>query len=421
MGLKRWLMRIRAVDYLLSIILLLFISGILTMSMHLSARTSHRLPSPAHGMVNVEGLQDAGSSGRRARRNVDDDPWEVPAEVYPTILRTPENCQQASILSEFPNATCFSHCTISSCGDDALADIENDNADLVCTARIIQLGFRRSGTGEISRWIKQHPDVTARYADVFINSDGEPVFDVCPIDQLRDVTLAGYFEPVPLSSVGSADDHKNYYLHCENCLTTSNVDYLFAKLNMDLPTAMFPFIDTPSQRFIITIKNPTDRALAEYFYPYIMAGTDLSTVGNQVLHDFMSAGIEQAKSCMSAHGPTGCVYGHNTLFSAPALDETRMLYDSCYSTHLAQVLTQVNISQTYFVKIEEYSADSYGIMQEVYNFVGLGYVEPPPTPAPTPTHKPIKTETIVMMDEFFEPFNRELRDLLGDDKWLYIR
>ncbi|XP_067943429.1 uncharacterized protein [Watersipora subatra] len=137
----------------------------------------------------------------------------------------------------------------------------------------------------------------------------------------------------------------------------------------------------------------------------------------------MSTGIEQAKSCMSAHGPTGCVYGHNTFFGTPALDETQMLYASCYSTHLNHVLNQITMSQIFFVKIEEYSANSGAVMQDIYDFVGLRYVEPPTTPAPTPPFlvKPILRETIAMMDEFFEPFNRELEELLGSDKWLYTR
>ncbi|XP_067943248.1 uncharacterized protein [Watersipora subatra] len=420
MGLKRWLLRIRAVDYLLSLTMLLFISGILTISMHLSAKTSHHLPSPAHHMINVEDPRDDHSSRQRARRSVNEDTWEVPAEAYPITLRAPENCEQASILSEFPNATCFSHCTASACGSDALASLESGNAEMVCTARIIQLGFKRSGTGEISRWIKQHPAVTARYFDVFMDSDGEPIFDVCPIEQLRDATRAGYFPSVPLTSVGSADNQKHYYLHCEHCLTASNVDYLFSTLNVDLPTAMFPFINSSNQRFIVTIKNPTDRAIAEYFYQYIKTGTNLTTVGNQVFHDVMSAGIKQAKSCITAHGPTGCVYGHNTLFSAPILAETQMLYDGCYSTHLKQVLNQISMSQMYFVKIEEYSASSGTVMQEVYNFVGLEYVEPSPI-SKTHNHIICRPPSILMMDAFFEPFNRELSNLLGNDKWLYTR
>ncbi|XP_067943238.1 uncharacterized protein [Watersipora subatra] len=134
----------------------------------------------------------------------------------------------------------------------------------------------------------------------------------------------------------------------------------------------------------------------------------------------MSAGINQAKSCMLEYGPTGCVYDHNTLLSTAALAKTQMLYDSCYSTHLAQVLTQISISQTYFVKIEEYSASPQTVMQDAYNFVGLVYFEPPATPV-NPIDKPIYSDTIIMMDAFFEPFNQELRDLLGDDKWLYNR
>ncbi|XP_067942242.1 uncharacterized protein [Watersipora subatra] len=423
MGLKRWFLRVRAVDLILSVLTLLFITGILVMNTQLSAKDSHRQLSPVPQMEIVEGVKDLPLSGRRVRRNVDDETWEIPPEAYPITLGDPVNCEQASILSEFPNGTCFSYCTASSCGSDALASLESGNSELVCTARIMQLGFQRSGTGEISRWIKQHPDVTARYADIFIDGSGQLIFDVCPIEQLRDTTAAGYFESYPLSSVGTAGSQKNYYVHCEHCLTTGEVSRSTDTLLVNLPTTMLPFTESANQKFIVTIKNPTDRAIAEYFYPYLVEGTDLDTVGNQVLHDAMSAGIDEAKNCMTIHGPTGCVYGHNTLLSSAPLAETQMLYDGCYSTHLAHVLTQISLSQTYFVKIEEYSASSGTVMQEVYNFVGLEYDEPPTTVGPSPPlpPKPILAETIPMMDAFFEPFNQELRDLLGDDKWLYTR
>ncbi|XP_067942443.1 uncharacterized protein [Watersipora subatra] len=371
-------------------------------------------------MVNVEGVKDAPLPGRRVRRN--DETWvAVPVDPSPIVLLEPNDCEIASILSEFPNGTCFSYCTAPSCGSDALASIESGDSELVCTARIVQLGFQRSGTGEISRWIKQHPDVTAKYADIFISDDGQLIFDVCPNEQLRDTTAAGYFESYPLSSVGTAGSQKNYYVHCEHCLTTGEVVLYPGSLDVKLPTAMLPFIESANQRFIITIKNPTDRAIAEYFYPYIMAETDLDTVGNQVLHDAMSAGIDEAKSCMLEHGPTGCVYGHNTLVGTEPLAETQMLYGGCYSTHLAHVLTQISISQTYVVNIEEYSASPQTVMQEVYNFVGLEYVEPPPIDFPPSPVKPIDSDTIIMMDAFFQPFNQELANLLGDPKWYYNR
>ncbi|XP_067943245.1 uncharacterized protein [Watersipora subatra] len=416
--LKRWFLRVRAVDLLLSVLTLLFITGILVMNTRLSAKNSHRQLSPVLQMANVEGVNVAPLAGKRVRRNVDDGTWEVPAEAYPIALSVTGICEEAIVLSEFPNGTCFSYCTASSCGSDALASIESGDSELVCTARIMQLGFQRSGTGEISRWIKQHPDVTARYADMFLNDAGQPEFDFCPIEQIRDTTSPGYFESYPLSSVGTVGSQKNYYVHCEHCLTTGLVYHSSGSFFVDLPTAMLPFTN---QKFIITIKNPTDRAIAEYFYPYIVEETDLDTVGNQVLHDAMSAAIDEAKNCMTNLGPTGCVYSHNRLLGTTALAETQMLYDGCYSTHLAHVLTQISNSQTYFVKIEEYSASSGTVMQEVYNFVGLKYFEPPAPLVSHSTVKPIYSDTIIMMDAFFEPFNRELRDLLGDDKWLYTR
>ena len=37
------------------------------------------------------------------------------------------------------------------------------------------------------------------------------------------------------------------------------------------------YLVNPNHKFIITLKNPTDRAIAEYFYPYIRVSVDIST------------------------------------------------------------------------------------------------------------------------------------------------
>lgn len=43
---------------------------------------------------------------------------------------------------------------------------------------------------------------------------------------------------------------------------------MFGSLFLDLPTMIFPYIQKSPQKFIVTLKNPTDRLIAEYFYPY---------------------------------------------------------------------------------------------------------------------------------------------------------
>ena len=46
------------------------------------------------------------------------------------------------------------------------------STEMVCTARIMHLGFKRSGTYDISRWIKQHEHVTAKTGDMFLDNQG---------------------------------------------------------------------------------------------------------------------------------------------------------------------------------------------------------------------------------------------------------
>lgn len=64
------------------------------------------------------------------------------------------------------------------------------------------------------------------------------------------------------------------------------------------------------------------------------------------MHTAFENATTQAKDCMAALGPTACVYGVNPSDAGDAiLAETTMLYESCYSTRMAIVTQQINITQ----------------------------------------------------------------------------
>ena len=72
-------------------------------------------------------------------------------------------------------------------------------------------------------------------------------------------------------------------------------------------------------------------------------------MGGQTLHDAMSAAIDQVRSCMEQLGPTACVYGTipSSWSSADVLSESTILYESCYYTHLYQVVQQISTNQVF--------------------------------------------------------------------------
>lgn len=73
-----------------------------------------------------------------------------------------------------------------------------------------------------------------------------------------------------------------------------------------------------------------------------------------------------------------------------------------------------------FIKSEEYSKNPQRVMSRVLSFAGLQYSGSPPNYT-APIQKPILPETIALLDKFYAPFNLDLSNLLGDNKWLYTR
>ena len=83
-----------------------------------------------------------------------------------------------------------------------------------------------------------------------------------------------------------------------------------------------------------------------------------------------------------------------------------------------------------FLKFEEYIADPMGtVMDKVYPFLNLRNLTNTEKTRLSKKIKKVKNksskklkllpETLELLRDFYAPFNERLRDLLGDDKWLW--
>jgi len=76
--------------------------------------------------------------------------------------------------------------------------------------------------------------------------------------------------------------------------------------------------------------------------------------------------------------------------------------------------------------LEEYSANQIESMQRIFNFTGvasdretvvrMGIIEKKNTGY---KQKPVLPKTRQILRQFFQPYNRQLAMLLGDNKWRY--
>ena len=80
----------------------------------------------------------------------------------------------------------------------------------------------------------------------------------------------------------------------------------------------------------------------------------------------------------------------------------------------------------YFSKMEDYAAYPDKVVPEMFKFVGedltgidLGLSKRVKNKGTK--KKPVHQKTIDLLDEFFQPFNDDLADILSDEKWRYSR
>ena len=101
-------------------------------------------------------------------------------------------------------------------------------------------------------------------------------------------------------------------------------------------------------------------------------------------------------------------------------------YEPFISTYL-KVIPRENML---FLKFEEYIADPMGtVMDKVYPFLNLRNLTNTEKTRLSKKIKKVKNksskklkllpETLELLRDFYAPFNERLRDLLGDDKWLW--
>lgn len=99
--------------------------------------------------------------------------------------------------------------------------LDNYSSELVCTAGVVHLGFKRTGTYDISRWLKQHPRVTTKTASLFVNSAGNLEFGKSFLRP--NTSLVNLLEELTVTSARSHNTWANYLSQQWSCFRPRNM------------------------------------------------------------------------------------------------------------------------------------------------------------------------------------------------------
>ncbi|XP_067951568.1 carbohydrate sulfotransferase 15-like [Watersipora subatra] len=281
------------------------------------------------------------------------------------------------------------------------------------------LGFHKCGTTDIEQWFHLHKQVVSSNADYFYDKNTSAS---CPfewIERHQHQKRLLYNDPRLTS-----------YDSCPGCIGIYWVKEESAFITLQSTVQYLQYTLTAFSRYVITMRKPSSRMISHFFYTLQQGdhSASFNTIGGSLLHKIVSESLLSLTSCLKEYGTTVCVLVPGlSPIKNPYSYVTEMVTQSCYSTHLTEVLKFIPRELIYFSRLEDYSKEEVKVMKEILSFVGLSEsglrnVNQLKKSAKNAIKfpKPVLKETDQMLDDFYRPFNKELADLLSDDRWLWL-
>ncbi|CAG5127292.1 unnamed protein product [Candidula unifasciata] len=171
-------------------------------------------------------------------------------------------------------------------------------------------------------------------------------------------------------------------------------------------------------RFIVLMREPAERLYSDYLF--LRYGDSPEKFDRDA-----RTSIDMMNECLKVNTTRQCFYSRQYFQKTPA-----RLHIGCYSVFLREWFSVFHRKHFFFLRSEDYKKDIRGNLQAVFAFLGIDSL--PDTLLDTisdqekrlqTTQKkkagPMLPETKKMLQDFYQPCNKDLAQLLGDDKYLW--
>ena len=181
----------------------------------------------------------------------------------------------------------------------------------------------------------------------------------------------------------------------------------------------------PGTKYIVAIRNPPDQVYSGFYY---ICGEKIAMkyLNQQTFHTFVENSLKYWKSCIQNYSTVECLYNKYSDLEAPPCESfITFIHPYIMVSIWLQVIPRERIL---FVKSEELRENTTDVMRDLYKFLELS----PLTNAQLAKvvsnqhinelsikKPPMLPSTRELLQEFFEPFNLKLAQLLNDDKFLW--
>lgn len=177
----------------------------------------------------------------------------------------------------------------------------------------------------------------------------------------------------------------------------------------------------PDARFLVTVRNPTDRLYSHYLY------FPRDSYTQEFFHDLVQTCISVFNECIQERSVRECLYD-KTMIKKMGIE----FKNGFYFQPLMDWFEVYPREKFHIVRLEDFSANRLEELNRIYQFLDL---DPLTVPIETEGNinagkavnaggkidevGPMWDSTRQILNDFFRPYNQKLAEILGDDRFLW--
>ena len=317
----------------------------------------------------------------------------------------------------------------------SLYDLMNFNKQktLQCLPYFYIAGFPRSGTTAVYGLISHHPQFTEpthKEVHWLTHSEFNPVFP----ENLKSVMRYIYH-----FHHAAREIEQNANLVTCDASASTLWDVFFHSPNQisGCETPLLLSYILPDARYVVVLRNPLERLYSEFWYH---CGTDYRIKqvirnGPRMFHQLVEQSLDSFITCKSQHSALQCLHLWEMRPEKGRCNSVK-IHASLYYLHIIKWFSVMPRKHFFFIKSEDLFHDPREILTKLSEFLDL-----PPISNQTildnllqkfnessnqNAHKEYHDQSTALLDEtklllnnFFQPYNRKLANLLQDNRFLW--
>ncbi|ELU03066.1 hypothetical protein CAPTEDRAFT_92334 [Capitella teleta] len=298
-----------------------------------------------------------------------------------------------------------------------------------CLPNFYILGFSKCGTTDLYKTLHKHPNVSKNIPVKEPGFWNRHNFGREPITRriLSKFSFSSYVDLYDLAAFKTIHNREKLIVDASASYIWDYGDWPNLPQNKGLKepsiiTAHFIRHFTPRAKFIILVREPSERLYSQYLYSNKEGESKFS------FHAAVVESIDLMQRCMKERSQRDCLYD-------PTFNRTMNVWlrINHYVTFIQDWLSVFPREQFYFLRLEDYMANKTKAIIEISRFLGTGelsksymkylistdqYVANARSPEDMEIGDMLP-ETKLILQKYFDPWNKRLAALLNDSSFIY--